>query len=72
MGLNRGNNTLLEEGEYLRLRGFLHEPGLTGNPGSYINPGYKKLLSHGPGLPAISYSPDPGWLLCGADSFNVG
>ena len=24
------------------LRGRLHEPGLTGNPGAYINPGYKK------------------------------
>ena len=24
-------------------RGRLHESGLTGNPGSYINPGYKKV-----------------------------
>ena len=27
----------------LGLRARLHEPGLTGNPGAYINPGYKKI-----------------------------
>ena len=35
---------LLEGEERQRTsRGRLHEPGLTGNPGSYINPGYRKF-----------------------------
>ena len=45
---------------------------MTGNPGSHINPAYKKVYFHmDPGcLPSEANSPDPGWLLCKADSFK--
>ena len=32
--------------DFLQLRVRLHELGLTGNPGSYINPGYKNKYFH--------------------------
>ena len=52
----------------------LHEPRLTCNPSSYINPGYKKKYVHkDPGwLLSKAYSPDPGWLLSEAYSPDPG